>query len=190
MTFKTNLKFIALAASISALSFTAYANTDATATIIWNGAIGETVPGSNLIITGEGGGDISSGTLYIEDNGTFTSSSVGLQARDYTPEVEGIGEEGIGGEDAIVGDIQPYASWSYMSSTVMIDGQVSQEAVVKVTELQSGVEFIRGGQGSSEEIKAGVIELSISNSTPVTDVDVTGDAQVSVLMTASYEAGL
>ncbi|MGF1903075.1 hypothetical protein [Aliivibrio sifiae] len=185
MAFKTNLKFIALAASISTLSFTAYANTDATATIIWNGAIGETVPGSNLIITGEGGGDIASGTLYIEDDGTFTSSSVGLQARDYTPEVEG-----MGGEDAIVGDIQPDASWSYMSSTVMIDGQVSQEAAVKVTDLQSGVEFIKGGQGSSEEIKAGMIELSISNSTPVTDVDVTGDAQVSVLMAASYEAGL
>lgn len=185
MTFKTNLKFIALAASISTLSFTAYANTDATATIIWNGAIGETVPGSNLIITGESGGDIASGILYIEDDGTFTSSSVGLQARDYTPEVEG-----MGGEDAIVGEIQPDASWSYMSSTVMIDGQVSQEATVKVTDLQSGSEFVKGGQGSSEEIKAGVIELSISNSTPVTDVDVTGDAQVSVLMAASYEAGL
>ncbi len=193
MTFKTNLRLIALATSVATLSFASNAeilpggetNTDATATIIWNGTIGETVPGSNLIITGEGGGDIASGTLYIEDDGTFTSTSVGLQAHDYTPGVEG--ETPV---DAVVGDIQPNASWTYMSSTVMIGGQVTQEAEVKVMELQSGKEFTKGGQAGGSEVKAGMIELSISNSAAVKDVDVTGDAQVAVLMSASYEAGL
>jgi len=191
MTFKTNLKFIALATSISALSLgvnAAESNTAATATIIWNGAIGATVPGSNLIITGIGGGDIASGTLFVEDDGTFTSSAVALQARDYTAEVEG-GVGGIGAADAIVGDIQPDASWSYMGSTVMIDGQVTTDAEVIVTDLLSNTALELGGQ-TGEELTAGMIELSISNAKVVSDVDVTGNAQVSVQMSASYDKNL
>jgi len=188
MTFKTNLKFIALATSISALSLgvnAAESNTAATATIIWNGAIGTTVPGSNLIITGVGGGDIASGTLFVENDGTFTSSTVALQARDYTPEtiVDDVTTP------AEVGDVQPEASWSYMGSTVMIDGQVSTDAEVIVTDLLSDTVLELGGQ-TGTELKAGMIELSISNVEEVTDVDVVGNAQVSVQMSASYEASI
>lgn len=184
MTFKTNFKLIALATSIAALSFTSVSNAadtqEARATIIWNGLIGSTVPGTNLKITGAGGSDIADGTLYVKDDGTFTSSSVIIEARDYS----------VANDVETIGDVQPDASWTFASSQVMMNGQMTADAEIIVKDIISNQVFTQGGESAGSEITAGRLNLEIVNNEAVDDVEVAGEVQVAVLMSASYEAAL
>lgn len=205
MTFKINFKLIALVVSISTLSIASNVNAEPTgvtpempsipsgtqdsaqearSTIIWNGLIGSSVPGSNLKITGAGGADIADGTLYINDDGTFTSSSVILEAHEYSV------VSGIDDDIEMIGDIQAETSWTYASSQVMINGQMTSNADIIVKDIISNQVFTQGGQSIGSKIKSGRLNLEIVNHEAVTDVDVAGEVQVAVLMTASYEANL
>ncbi|WP_104024511.1 hypothetical protein [Vibrio hyugaensis] len=161
--------------AITAVSGAVNAADEATAEIIWSGLIDSSVPSDNLIITGEGGGEIASGTLFIEKDGKFTSTEVILEARDYDSVSENVSER------------QPLATWSYIGAQVMMNGSMSYEADVEVTDQLSNTTFI---QGTVDEVQSGVVILTVKNERPITDIAVQGEGQVSVQMTASYEAGL
>ncbi|MGL4828351.1 MAG: hypothetical protein ACRCXG_03520 [Vibrio sp.] len=148
---------------------------EASAEVIWSGLIGSSVPSTNLKITGEGGGEIASGTLFIDKDGKFTSTEVILEARDYDPVLETTGER------------QPLATWSYISAQVMMDGSMSYIADVTVTDQLSGTTFT---QGNFNELQTGAVALTVKNELPLTDITVQGEGQVSVQMTASYVGAL
>ncbi|MFQ0976847.1 hypothetical protein JHL08_13010 [Vibrio campbellii] len=154
----------------------------ATADAIWTGVIGGSVPSSNLIITGEAGGDIKPGTLYVNSDGTFTSSDVVLEARDYTPAVTLPTPA-----DEVIGDRQPAATWTYMNSQVMIGGQVTKDATLVLSDAMSGTDLTKG---TLNEVTGGYVQLTVSNGTEITDVPVEGEAQVIVQMAASYDGSL
>ena len=71
---KLNNFFVMGATALAMTSGSVYAADEALADAIWSGVIGGSVPSSNLIITGEAGGDIQRGSLYVNTDGTFTSS--------------------------------------------------------------------------------------------------------------------
>ncbi|MFN1514579.1 hypothetical protein [Vibrio owensii] len=172
---KLNTFFLMGATAITLTSGAVNAANEASAEVIWSGLIGSSVPSDNLIITGEGGGEIASGTLFIDKDGKFTSTEVILEARDYDSTLE------------TTGDRQPLATWSYISAQVMMDGSMSYVADVAVTDQLSGTTFTKG---NVNELQTGVVALTVKNEQPITDIAVQGEAQVSVQMTASYEAVL
>ncbi|KAA8599359.1 hypothetical protein AB4082_13955 [Vibrio cyclitrophicus] len=170
---KLNNFFVMSATAFAMTSGSVYAADEALADAIWSGVIGGSVPSSNLIITGEAGGDIQQGSLYVNTDGTFTSSNVILEARDFTP------------EDQTVGDRQPEATWTYVTSQVLMGSQVTQDVNVEVYNDQQKLD-----QGSVGSATGGYVQLNVKNTNPVTDVAVEGEAQVIVQMAASYVAAL
>ncbi|QPK03967.1 hypothetical protein [Vibrio kanaloae] len=170
---KLNNFFVMGATALAMTSGSVYAADEALADAIWSGVIGGAVPSSNLIITGEAGGDIQRGSLYVNTDGTFTSSKVILEARDYTP------------ADQTIGDRQPLATWTYVTSQVLVGNQVTQDASVELYNDQT--QLIQGEIGS---VTGGYVQLSVRNSSEVSDVPVEGEAQVIVKMAASYVAAL
>lgn len=181
---KLNNFFVIGTAAIAMTSGSVYAadnNEAAIADAIWQGTIGNSIPGSNLIITGEAGGDIQRGILYVNGDGTFESSNVILEARDYTP--AGGGTDGTDPED--IGARQPDAEWTYVSSQVLIGNQVTSEANVQVFDDQTELE-----KNPSTPHTGGYVQLNVKNATVITDVPVEGEAQVMVQMAASYESSI
>ncbi|GLR03866.1 hypothetical protein GCM10007906_14530 [Vibrio hyugaensis] len=172
---KLNTFFLVSATAMTMVSGAANAADEALADAIWSGVVGGSVPSSNLIITGESGGDIQQGTLYVNQDGTFTSSNVVLEARDYNPETQEVGLR------------QPEATWTYVTSQVLVGNQVTQEAVLELTDNASSQTFT---QGTSGQVTGGYLQLSVTNNTEITDVPVEGEAQVIVQMAASYVEAL
>lgn len=170
---KLNNFFVMGATAFAMTSGAVYAADEALADAIWSGVIGGSVPSSNLIITGEAGGDIQKGSLYVNTDGTFTSSNVVLEARDFTP------------EDQTIGDRQLGATWTYVTSQVLIGNQVTQDASVELYDDQTQLT-----QGEIGSVTGGYVQLSVRNSSEISDVPVEGEAQVIVQMAASYVAAL
>ena len=171
---KLNNLFVMGAAALAMTSGAAFAaglDDVASAQAIWAGTVGSSLPSSNLIITGVNGGLIEKGNLYIAADGTFTSSTLILEARDYNPET------------GLAGDKQPLASWSYLNSEFRIDGQVTDLADITLT--NGSTELI---EGQVDKFTGGVVQLSVSNNKVLSeDINVSGIAELQVLMTASYE---
>lgn len=170
---KLNNFFVMGATAFAMTSGSVYAADEALADAIWSGVIGDSVPSSNLIITGEAGGDIQQGSLYVNTDGTFTSSNVILEARDFTP------------EEQIIGDRQPEATWTYVTSQVLMGNQVTQDASIEVYNDQEKLT-----QGAVDATTGGYVQLNVKNTTKIEDVPVEGEAQVIVQMAASYVASL
>ncbi|WP_454442856.1 hypothetical protein [Vibrio bathopelagicus] len=163
--------FVIGATALVMTSGSAYSADSAEANVVWTGLVNSSVPSSNLKITGRSGGDIEQGVLIVDNNGTFTSSEVQLEAHDYEP-----------GTDTI-GPLQPSASWTYVNSTVMIGSDFTQDANIKV--FNKGDVLDTGTPYTGDTVL-----LKVQNETEITDVTVEGIAQVSVLMTASYDGTL
>ncbi|CAK2849679.1 conserved exported hypothetical protein [Vibrio crassostreae] len=171
---KLNNFFVMSATALTMASGAVYAADDvATADAIWTGAIGNSVPSSNLIITGLGGGDIQTGELYVTSEGTFTSSEVVLEARDFDS------------TNTTTGDRQPLANWTYVTSQVLVGGQITQDAQVSV--FNGGTELTAAQPNSYQ---GSYVELSVANTTEIQDISVEGTAQVIVQMAASYDGSL
>ena len=159
------------ATAFAMTSGSVYAADDvATADAIWSGVIGNSVPSSNLIITGLGGGDIQTGELFVTSEGTFTSSEVVLEARDFDS------------ASSTTGDRQPLANWTYVTSQVLIGGQITQDADISV--FNGGTELTVATPNSYQ---GSYVELSVANTTEIQDIPVEGTAQVIVQMAASYD---
>lgn len=171
---KLNNFFVMGATAFAMTSGSVHAADDvATADAIWSGVIGNSVPSSNLIITGLGGGDIQTGELFVTSEGTFTSSEVVLEARDFDS------------ANSTTGDRQPLANWTYVTSQVLVGGQITQDADVSV--FNGGTELTAAQPNSHQ---GAYVELSVENTTPIQDISVEGTAQVIVQMAASYDGSL
>ncbi|AYO15021.1 hypothetical protein D0812_11585 [Vibrio owensii] len=168
---KLNTFFLMSATAMAMASATANAADEAVADAVWSGVIGDSIPSSNLVITGLNSGEIQPGTLHVKTDGTFTSSQVTLEARDYDSETQ------------VVGDRQPDATWTYVSSQVLMGNQVTQDASLTVKDENSQQEFT---QGSAGQVTGGYVKLSVANDKVISDVPVEGEAQVIVQMAASY----
>ncbi|WP_261885603.1 hypothetical protein [Vibrio pomeroyi] len=167
---KLNNFFVMGATAFAMTSGSVYAADDAAiANVIWSGDIGSSIPSSNLIITGLGGGDIETGKLYVDSKGTFSSSEVVLESRQFDPET------------ATVGDRQPGATWTYVTSQLLLDGQVSDQAEIKV--YDDGLELQKA---TPTVIDISYVKLAVKNDIEITDIPVQGNATVSVQMAASY----
>lgn len=149
---KLNSFFVMGATAFAMTSGSVYASDEALADAIWTGVIGDSVPSSNLIITGEAGGDIQQGNLYMNADGTFTSSNVILEARDYTPAGGGIG----GTDPESIGDRQPEATWTFVSSQVRIGNQATQDATVELYNDQQKMD-----QGTEGSATGGYVQLNV-----------------------------
>ncbi|AWK84235.1 hypothetical protein [Photobacterium damselae] len=84
-------------AGLCAMSAGASAATDSSrGTINWSGTVPGVIPGSSIIVTGAGKGEIQQGTLVVDTDGTFVSkSSVTLESHSYDetqPEADQIGD--------------------------------------------------------------------------------------------------
>lgn len=64
-----------------AISSSAYA-VDPTASVVWNGMVPGSTSGDAIMITGLAGGAIGGGTLLVASDGTFTSSTIILEAHE------------------------------------------------------------------------------------------------------------
>ncbi|MBY7732124.1 hypothetical protein JHW46_17425 [Vibrio splendidus] len=167
---KLNNFFVMGATAFAMTSGSVYAADDvATADAIWSGVIGNSVPSSNLIITGLGGGDIQTGELYIKSDGTFTSSELILESRQFDSDTSETGNR------------QPGATWTYLTSQVLIGGQISDEAQVKV--FNDGEELT---QTTPTVVEESYVNLTVKNEIEVENIPVQDSAVVSVQMAASY----
>ncbi|MBS0041131.1 hypothetical protein KFE26_02240 [Shewanella sp. M16] len=66
-----------------AISSSAYA-VDPTASVVWNGMVPGSTGGDTIMITGLAGGAIGGGTLVVANGGSFTSSTIILEAHETT----------------------------------------------------------------------------------------------------------
>ncbi|MGN7509486.1 hypothetical protein [Aeromonas salmonicida] len=100
---KKSMLVLALAFSASAMAANPSAN------IVWSGFVPGSVAGDDLIITGLAGQAIENGQLIVATDGSFTSTAVVVEAREYTP---------VG---TIVGDLAP-ANWTLSNAQVSYSG--------------------------------------------------------------------
>ena len=88
------MKKFAIAAFAAIVSTGAVA-ADSTAEMVFTGTVPTTTPSSTLAITGVGGGALESGSLIIDQDGTFgTSTAVNFEIREVTD--AGIGNPATG----------------------------------------------------------------------------------------------
>lgn len=87
-----------------AISSSAYAAVDPTASVVWNGMVPGSTGGDTLMITGLAGGAIGGGTLVVAIGGSFTSSTIILEAHETT--------------DGVTPDAITTAQWTLSSALV------------------------------------------------------------------------
>lgn len=182
-------KTLLSAALTAIISSSAIAAEDASTTVIWNGLVGSSLPGSELIITGEGGRDLrvdpARGSLDISDDGSFsTSDRITLEARDY------VAEDTDTGTPEAINDINPEASWTVTDVQYMLGGQMVTDGNVVISDMLSGSELATyNGQTvtPSAELVAGSVLIDVKNDAPITSVAVEGTASLSVSLTAGLD---
>lgn len=175
----------------SLLPAMASAAEDASTTVIWSGLVGTSLPGSELIITGEGGRDLrvdpARGSLDISDDGSFTSSDrITLEARDYVP------EDVDAGTVEEINDINNEAVWTVTDVQYMLGGKMVTDGNVIVKDMLTGQELASydGNQVTpSTELAAGSILVDVSNDGAIASVPVEGTGSLSVSFTAGLDIG-
>ncbi|HDX8356614.1 TPA: hypothetical protein RQN15_000329 [Aeromonas hydrophila] len=86
------MKKTVFALAALSISASAMAVTNPTANVVWSGFVPGSVAGENLIITGLAGQAIQNGQLIVATDGTFTSTAVTLEARNYDEATQVTGE--------------------------------------------------------------------------------------------------
>ncbi|MFM2657163.1 Uncharacterised protein [Vibrio owensii] len=146
---------------------------DPTATLTWTGIVPDSNAGDTLLITGQGGSlEIQNGTITAQADGTFTSSSIVVEARTNTS-----------GDAAnpVVGDLAD-ATWSVQNPTITYGGTFDPTLNENLIVFADGVQVtdnsdILGAQAST-------VSLAVGNDTPVADVE-GGAVQASITVVAS-----
>lgn len=173
-----NLKKIVLAsAAVIAMSAPAYA-VDPTASAVWTGLVSGSTAGDTMVITGLGGGAIGTGTITINQDGTFSSNnSIIMEARSNT------GTLAV----PVVGNLVTEATWTLASVNVLIPG-VDTVEITNTTQVYDGSTVLPvggtvGGTGTGKN----TVDLSVANATAVTNLNLStgSSAQVQVNMVAS-----
>lgn len=120
-----------------AISATASAAVDPTASVVWSGMVPGSTAGDTIMITGLAGGAIGSGTLLVANDGSFTSSTIILESHENT-----------GTEAApVVGDIT-LAKWTLSSALVNYTTSAATDAVLDVK--SNGTTWAVGAELASE----------------------------------------
>ena len=158
----SKLTIASIATSAILFSGAALAATSPVADLVWQGMVPSNLPGDTLIITGIGGNeDIAKGSLTIQSDGTFTSSSIIVEARDYTGEV--------------VGDLKT-ADWKIVNAELLMGSTDVSGATLEVSANGAVVQL-------QEEILASeTLSLSVNQTSELPDAQ--GQAQVQVTLMA------
>lgn len=75
---------IAIAFGLVLVSAVANAATPAAETLTWKGVVPFSVAGDEVVITGDMGAPVTAGVLNVNDDGTFTSSTINVEAHKNT----------------------------------------------------------------------------------------------------------
>ncbi|MFV8458625.1 hypothetical protein ACNO5M_26480 [Vibrio owensii] len=153
-----NFKKAALASLVFAAVGTAQA-ADPSAVLTWTGTVPGVAAGDTLIITGSGGSEtIENGTITAQQDGTFTSSSIALEAHTNDGSVDA----------PVVGALQS-ATWSVSNPTITYGGAFDATLNKNLVVFADGVKVtdtanILGAQAET-------VSLSVASETPVEGVD-------------------
>lgn len=151
---------------------------DPTANVVFKGLVGNSIPGDNLIITGNNGAlEIADGALLVNQDGTFeTTQPIQVEARDYDSTTE------------VVSDVNTSAKWKVTGITALFGANTSTEADISVTDAGLGAVTLDEDATEFSTETSGELILSVANETPVTDVDNYSAVTVSVAITATTGA--
>lgn len=176
-----------LATMVGGVFSTSAIAADPQATVVWNGFVGSSIAGDKLVITGAGGVELNDantrGTLFVNNDGTFTSSELTLEARSNDWKT---GDTGNAIDNPVIGALKD-ADWKVTKVEYMLGGNIVQSITPKVTDTLSSTDFTVGGTGVA---KKQTLSLRVSNATPITkttdpNVNVEGAASVAVTVVAS-----
>ncbi|MGY3925616.1 hypothetical protein [Aeromonas simiae] len=169
------LKKTMLAMALAATAATVMAADDkASASAVWTGFVPGVVTDSAITITGRDGGQILDGTLLVLEDGSFTSTPVRLEARDYDA-VDG------------VGDLVTNASWTVDGIQVLYSGvgTLSDEDIESnVVVSFDGTDMVNRDPISTYTVRP-VVDVQIRNKAAVVGVTpgTAVQAQVTVVAT-------
>ncbi|MBO2562558.1 hypothetical protein I6M33_18425 [Shewanella algae] len=143
-----------------------------TKTLVWSGFVPSGQPGTELIITGLAGQDIiAKGDLNINTDGTFTSSTVTVEAHDYTEATSTIGE-------------LANAKWTLASADVSMGDTDLSSAVLVVK--ANDTEWAIGDEFATAE---NTLRINVAQTAELANVS-GQSAQVSVTLMAAKDAGV
>lgn len=146
---KKTMLFLAMAVSTSAMAANPVAN------VVWSGFVPGSVAGDNLIITGLAGQSIENGQLIVATDGTFTSTAVTVEARDYTEATQ------------LTGGLAQ-ANWTLSNAQVSYSGAATPTA--DLTVKANGTPWVIGEQVAAEDT------LSLTVAQSVAQTAITGGA--------------
>lgn len=156
MNFKKATIIAALVLSSNAMA------ADPSASVVWSGLVPGSVEGSDIKITGLGGGAFRNGTLSVAPDGTFTSSEINLESR------------------LVANGGLKEATWTLSNSVVKYGS--SDAASAKLTVKNNGTTWAQG----TEIAKASKINLSVAQDAAI-DTAVGDAVQVQVTVVASAD---
>jgi len=146
-----------------AISATASAAVDPTASVVWSGMVPGSTVGTDLMITGLAGGSIGNGTLVVATDGTFTSSTVILESHENTGTLLA----------PVVGDITT-ANWTL--SSALINYTTSSATGTTLVVSSDGATWAVGSQMAATD----TLRLNVAQTA---DVDTTTGELVQVQVT-------
>ncbi|MGR5335310.1 hypothetical protein ACPV5I_07790 [Vibrio gigantis] len=163
------LTLITLLSAIAAAPTFAASGDTSTGAVVFSGFVPGFVANGDVIITGAGGNMDSAaytGSLLVNNDGTFSSTPVVLEARDYT--------------GATVGNLTT-ANWT-VSQVMVIPAAMSEvQPNIVVGDRVSATELTATDYLSSTQLAAGeTIQLYVSNNTAHSTPDDIAGTEVSV----------
>lgn len=168
MKVNTVLKVGIIAAMFSGAAMAA----NPTKTLVWTGFVPSGQPGSDMIITGLAGQEnIAKGLLNINEDGTFTSSTVTVESHVYDP------------AGKTIGDLVD-AKWTLASAEVLMGD----------TDLSAATLVVKGNDtdwtvGTELTAPTNTVRVNIAQTAALTGVSGAA-AQASVTLVAAKDAGV
>ena len=154
---------------MSAAANAALPANQAAETLTWKGLVPFTVTSDDIVITGDLGGPIRAGFLNVEQDGTFSSTAINVEAHDNTGDTTA---PVIG--DPIAGDVVwGLASYAIDASTTDMSG--------------ANVKFIADGQPldiGTPLTEDYALAVNVSNDLAIADIAPGERIQVSAVVTA------
>ncbi|MDQ9091297.1 hypothetical protein RC083_06790 [Pseudoalteromonas haloplanktis] len=165
-----NKKLLAAALLVTIAGSAQAADTAAQANVKWLGLVNSTTDGEVLKITGAGGGEVANGTISVESDASFTSTSVVVEAR-YLEDDAG---------SSYVANELAQAQWTFNNITYIVDGNIIDPSLITVTDLYSGDVVVDNNTAGKELGTVGVVaDTEALNLQPELDASTLGLEAVS-----------
>ncbi|MCS0540270.1 hypothetical protein NXY55_09730 [Aeromonas veronii] len=154
---------------MSAAANAALPTDQAIETLTWKGFVPFSVASDDIVITGDLGGPIRAGYLNVEEDGTFTSTAINVEAHDNTGDavIPVIG-------DPVVGDVV----WGLASYTV--DASTTDMSGANIKFIADGNPLEVGTPLTDDYALA----VNVSNDAAITDIGGGERIQVNAVVTA------